>query len=55
MKKNTGKVGEFCQRKKVGTLGFSVGGKSPESVNWNDLGYSVTPSLMAWTALLLPS
>ena len=35
--------------------GFSVAGKSPESVNWNDLGYSVTPSLMAWTALLLPS
>ena len=31
--------------------GFSV---APASVNWQDLGYSVTPSLIAWTALLLP-
>ena len=34
--------------------GFSVADETSASVNWQNLGYSVTPSLIAWTALLLP-
>ncbi|CAH1774537.1 unnamed protein product [Owenia fusiformis] len=35
--------------------GFTLPEESFEQPNWHNLGYSVVPSLVAWTGLLLPS
>lgn len=35
--------------------GFTIPAENPVRPDWVNLGYSVTPSLIAWTGLMLPS